>query len=432
MSELKGQVGSFTTQVATTAGSYAKAANRVKMELDMNMEPASVLDYGAGLGLGTDKLVEAFGVSVESYEPFPERWKGDNKVTYTNAGAIHKEYDVIINMNVLNVLEPELRKSVATDILSKLKTGGVAIISTRAWKGDIANVKNYEVADEHNAIWVNKNHGLVYQKGFDGDELIDYLRELGGDDFDFEKVSGIGSSCVMVKRIIEKTQEQRLHDWMKNSVLEKDGVPMVLYHGSDSANQDNPDFKFQVGVDSKRYTTFSEKDVKSTGVFLSESYEDAASYGNNVHGYYAKITRPLTNPRKMKISSRSGIDEVLAYSKLVNDVVHIFEPVIDKMGEDIEDGWSIDINGGIGRVDVSNMEDLIDAIFHDDEIEWHHLDNLEVAQRMTELNYDGVKVTEPDDGVGYSWFVPDPEQLKSITEFGQELDHVLNDEVMTV
>ena len=48
------------------------------------------LDYGAGLGLGTDAMSEVTGEDVDSYEVNPERWK-ERSSTYTKSQDIGKE-----------------------------------------------------------------------------------------------------------------------------------------------------------------------------------------------------------------------------------------------------------------------------------------------------------------------------------------------------
>jgi len=195
MSYIEGQKGSATTQVATTVGSYKKA---VKKAEDLNPKGKTVLDYGAGLGLGTDAMRSSSKLEVTSYEPFPERWKGDSPVDYTDSSLIPKKYDTVVNLNVLNVLEPELRDVVAKDIMSKVADGGVAIIGTRGWKGDIDATKKFKTTDEPQAIWVKKSSGDVYQKGFDGDELKDYMADLAPKGFRVERGKGIANNTVYV------------------------------------------------------------------------------------------------------------------------------------------------------------------------------------------------------------------------------------------
>ena len=192
---IKGQEGSATTQVATTAGSYEKA---VKKAEELNPEGKTVLDYGAGLGLGTDAMRSSSKLEVTSYEPFPERWRGDAPVDYTDSSLIKDKFDTVVNLNVLNVLEPELRDVVAKDIMSKVADGGVAIVGTRKWNGDVNAAKKATEAAEEKALWINKPSGDVYQKGFDGDELKDYMTGLAPEGFRVERGKGIAANTVYI------------------------------------------------------------------------------------------------------------------------------------------------------------------------------------------------------------------------------------------
>ena len=196
---LTGQVGSGTTQVSNTVGTYKKAIGRlIKLKDDIR----NVLDYGAGKGLGAKAMREANPLlTVNTLEPFPDGWTPD----FTVNTQIKNRYDAITNLNVLNVVEPKLRDNMVRDIGTLLNVGGKAIIGTRAWTGDIANTKNPTFGDEPHSVWITKKVDgkpvSVYQKGFDGDELHDYISNLLGEDFKVEKTSGICKSAVIVTRI---------------------------------------------------------------------------------------------------------------------------------------------------------------------------------------------------------------------------------------
>ena len=192
---------SGTTQVATTTGSYVKAANILK-NLDIKGE---VLDFGAGLGLGTDAMSKTLGSKVDSYEINPERWKGDEPVTYTKVEDINKKYDAIVSLNVLNVVPKEIRDGIVQDIYSNLKPGGTAVISTRGFKGDINSAKNFELGPEEKSYIIKrkKDGGIVdvYQKGFDGNELVEYIQDILGDKVKVSNKGGFGSRGVIVQKL---------------------------------------------------------------------------------------------------------------------------------------------------------------------------------------------------------------------------------------
>lgn len=199
--KIQGQKGSGTTQVATTRTMYVKA---LKWLRNQSPEAKTVLDYGAGLGLGTDDMRSNNpDLNIDCYEPNPERWAGKQPPTYTNNTQINKDYDLILNTNVLNVVEKPIRDLIVKDIADHLTMGGKALITTRGWSNDVNAAKNFKPADEHHAIWINKGkNGYVFQKGFDGDELKNYIEELLGDEFVVEKTRPtFGKSSVTITRV---------------------------------------------------------------------------------------------------------------------------------------------------------------------------------------------------------------------------------------
>lgn len=200
--EIPAQMGSGSTQVAGTTSMYVKALAFLRKN---KSDVKNVLDYGAGLGLGTDAMREANpDIAIDSYEPNPERWRGNSPPNYTDNKSIDSTYDAILNTNVLNVVEPSIRDMIVRDIGRLLNPNGTALITTRAWKNDIDTNKNYDMGDEYHSMWVKKTingkETRVYQKGFDGNELVEYVKGILGDGFDIKKVSGFGKSSVLVTK----------------------------------------------------------------------------------------------------------------------------------------------------------------------------------------------------------------------------------------
>jgi hypothetical protein len=197
---------SSTTQVATTIGSYAKAANIAK-----RLGAKNILDYGAGLGLGSDAMRNVVS-NVDSFEPFPERWKGKTPPTYTDNTDIEKKYDAVVSLNVLNVVRKDLRDAIVKDIFSLLNDNGAAIISTRAFKGDIAKAKNFENGPEDKSYIIKrKQDGKVidvFQKGFDSNELVDYLQELLGDEAVVRKDNSYGAAGAIITKSPKVKQQE--------------------------------------------------------------------------------------------------------------------------------------------------------------------------------------------------------------------------------
>lgn len=173
--KIEGQKGSSTTQVATTKSTYVKSGKDLK---DKIPHDAKVLNYGAGLDHTSEGIKEGLGEgkhTVHDYEPFPERRKA--KPTYTDSSEIpNNHYHAVVCHNVLNVVQPHIRHAITKHIFDTMKEGGVAHIGTRKYKGDIDQAKNASPAsDEDKALWIHKKGGDVYQKGFDGDELKQYV-----------------------------------------------------------------------------------------------------------------------------------------------------------------------------------------------------------------------------------------------------------------
>ena len=211
---------SGTTQVATTTGSYAKAAKILK---DMGVD-SDVLDYGAGLGLGSDAMSNVLGFDVDSFEPNSERWKGNKDVTFRSSNDINKKYNSIVSLNVLNVVEKDIRDSIVKDIYNNLKDGGTAVISARKWSGDVNQAKNAVDGGEKNSLYITRTQGgkevKVFQKGFDGNELVDYIKDLLGDNVTVEKNNSFGAAGVVIKKTgnikskAQKAQTDKIKDFI--------------------------------------------------------------------------------------------------------------------------------------------------------------------------------------------------------------------------
>jgi SAM-dependent methyltransferase len=207
---LVGDRSAANTQIDTTMGAYAAVARNLFAKIP-NLK--NILDYGAGKGRGTASVFRALtnkgmDVNVKSYEPFPENWAKSltDEPDFTNADNIKDgSQDAVVNLNVLNVVPRAIRDDIVKNIGRILKDGGVGVISSRRWKGDVDTIKpaNSRAGEEPNSFYVTRKLKGVeqtnYQKGIEPDELVAYVQELLPD-FDVRKINGYGASAVIIQK----------------------------------------------------------------------------------------------------------------------------------------------------------------------------------------------------------------------------------------
>jgi SAM-dependent methyltransferase len=156
---LEFEASSAKTQIATTVNTYAKASSQLDPK-------GKTIDYGAGLGLGADVLREK-GFATDSYEPFPDRWKGKQGVTFTDSFEIPSNaYENVTNFSVLNVVKPDVRNFIVSEIGRILAPKGKALITARTLQ-DVSAAKIKTPSTEPGGFIV----GDRYQKGFSQKEL---------------------------------------------------------------------------------------------------------------------------------------------------------------------------------------------------------------------------------------------------------------------
>lgn len=189
---IKPNPASQSTQRDNTEKSYIKLASYIKTALP---NANTILDFGAGKGKGTKRLGEITGKSVESYEPFPrEGFTPD----YRKFTQIQNKYDIVVSLNMLNVVRPDERRQAVKQIWKCLNKGGTAFISVRKWEGEVKNVKSGQPSDEEEKALVVGSTG-AYQKGFDGQELVEYLSSIVGGSV-LGMGNKFGSLCAMIKK----------------------------------------------------------------------------------------------------------------------------------------------------------------------------------------------------------------------------------------
>ena len=179
---------SSKTQIATTVDTYRKAAK---------MLGGKVIDYGAGLGLGTDALREE-GLLADSFEPYPERWKGKRPPTYTDSAEIPSaSYDSLVSFSVINVVEPDVRKFLFQEVARILRPDGVALITGRT-RQDVSSAKIKKPHLEDGGYLVGEDQR--YQKGFTQAELERYAKEVLGPGFTVETNRALNGASIKITK----------------------------------------------------------------------------------------------------------------------------------------------------------------------------------------------------------------------------------------
>ena len=181
---------SAMTQIATTVNTYRKASK---------MLGGKVLDYGAGYGLGTDAMREE-GLLAESFEPFPEEWKGKQPPTYTDSANIPSSaYDSLVSFSVINVVDPDERKFLFKEVARILRPDGFALITGRT-RQDVGAAKTKRPHLEDGGYLIGEGEDERYQKGFTQAELERYAKEVLGPDFTVEKNGTLNGASIKITK----------------------------------------------------------------------------------------------------------------------------------------------------------------------------------------------------------------------------------------
>jgi len=186
--ELPEASASGKTPISTTVGTYKKASPILLEDIkDVN---APILDYGSGMGLGAEELRKTFP-NVKTLEPF---YKGN--FDFTDPSKVPSgEFKGLTNFSVLNAVTPEVRDSIVENIGRVMDRGGVGLITARS-PSAVMSTKG-KLVDEPNAMITQKG---TYQKGFDTDELREYIKYILGSDFEYEPLKGLSGTSVKVKK----------------------------------------------------------------------------------------------------------------------------------------------------------------------------------------------------------------------------------------
>tara|TARA_Y100001937_G_scaffold2622_1_gene3312 strand:+ start:13949 stop:17773 length:3825 start_codon:yes stop_codon:yes gene_type:complete len=176
---------SIRTQITTTKPTYIKA----NQYLDDQQAVGKTLDYGAGLGFSKEML------GYDMFEPNTARGEALGVTyDYTDSKVIpDNQYERVVNLNVLNVVSPQVRDFIVEDIGRVMRPGGSAIITTRG--RDVLNAKGTPGPEPMSLVTSTG----TYQKGFTNPELKEYIETVLGEGYDVKSIT-LGAAGVYVKK----------------------------------------------------------------------------------------------------------------------------------------------------------------------------------------------------------------------------------------
>lgn len=189
------------TQIRSTVSTYRKIYDILKAE----GFSGKILDASSGLGYGTHAGIDEYGFEVDDIEPYPDR---SYSPKYTDYSALEGKYDAIISNAVLNVLPQDQRDALVVKMGKLLADGGKLFVNVR---GDDVNTlssnpSNVKIGDME---WFVSSTGS-YQKGFTRNELVAYLKDALGSDFEVQGTSKFGKASAIVTKKESATNKSKI------------------------------------------------------------------------------------------------------------------------------------------------------------------------------------------------------------------------------
>ncbi|MFA5527764.1 MAG: hypothetical protein WC996_04040 [Peptostreptococcales bacterium] len=271
--------------------------------------------------------------------------------------------------------------------------------------------KTYEEASE---MWYNKLKEELYNKyGIDGIVYENKHEDKGSTSyiaFSPEQIKSIDNLNPTKDKDIRysvkdskgnELSEQQAEFFKDSKVRDENGNLQVVYHGTDG------NFTIFKKKGGKRQVLLSEYNVDSKGFFFATDKNYAESFGKRVGSYYINITNPL-------IYKNMDFDNA--------NLVELYEVLSPLLNAYEREGIFYDRE--IERFKNNPTEFLKRIIPNNEGLDWTDIDYPEfndVIKSMTSRGYDGILVQEGIDNdaqdVITSWFVINPEQIKSIDNF---------------
>ena len=128
----------------------------------------------------------------QTFEPFHQnKWQPD----FVNPKDIPSDaYGRLVNLNVLNVLNPEARAEAVKNMGRVMQPGGTGIVTTRGM--DVMRTKSGHPGPEPTSFVTGKG---TYQKGFTPTELEDYLKYMLGQGYNIDRL-GLGPAGALIRK----------------------------------------------------------------------------------------------------------------------------------------------------------------------------------------------------------------------------------------
>lgn len=185
-----------TTQRSNTASTYRTIA-------DLIPQNSRVLDYGGGLGAGTQVLRDA-GFDTTLFEPFPNntgRQVTDPDAVALDGSDLDGQFDFITSTFTLNVVPQDTRDHIVRTVGERLNDGGQAIFTVRRLRGDVdRTLKSGKNIDLGNGQVLVSSTG-AYQKGFENGELLAYTQDVLGPGFEVSRIKIGNTDAVSVRKL---------------------------------------------------------------------------------------------------------------------------------------------------------------------------------------------------------------------------------------
>jgi hypothetical protein len=242
------------TQNAMTVNTYKRIIPFIENKafsktLGEFMAKYNVVDWGSGMGRGTEALKEGVKsavddrvitlirdgqIKVESYEPYFVEGKGRTAPSLKRKPRKESQ-DLVISSAVINVLPADERAQLLDDIYTSLKEEGQAIITTRTPAQIVKGIKEENLKVVGPAEYISSVGGkaTTFQKGFSSQSLKKFIQEV----LPYADVTTTGLDISPIYAIITKPKSAgiELDSDPEESIQYSKIKSNTYYHGTSKA-----------------------------------------------------------------------------------------------------------------------------------------------------------------------------------------------------